>query len=503
MKKIRDIHVVNTLTRKKELLKTRESGKLTMYSCGPTVYGFIHIGNLRTAMAADLFYRYFKKVGYDVVYVRNFTDVDDKIIKRANEEKTTPDTIALKFTQEVEKDYALAGLLEPTHKTRATEHIPEMLQMIEALVANGKAYVAEGGEVLYAIDAFADYGKLSHRARDAMEAGLRVEVNSKKRNPLDFTLWKPAKPGEPSWPSPWGTGRPGWHIECSAMASKWLGECIDIHHGGADLIFPHHENEIAQSEGASGKAPFATYWLHSAFLTMSKEKMSKSLGNILTARDFLSKFSGEIARMMFLSIHYRSEADYGDEMMDQALLSLERLYEAKLKAQELSRIKQALPDLRAENLWGSFVAACEKARTDMDEQFANDFNTPGALGVLFTLIREFNRVAAEPKANQTAGAVLGAGELIRLIEEDFGAVMGVGRADPEKMLSDIAQIRASRSQAAGKTVLSAEEIGKLIAQRNEARKAKDFKRADELRNELLQKGVLIKDGPQGTEWKYD
>lgn len=499
---IREIKLTNSLTGKKEVLTTLDPGKLKMYSCGPTVYGLIHIGNLRAGLVSDLFFRYFKKSGYDVNYVRNYTDVDDKIINKARDEKTTAEAVAKKYTQEVEKDYALAGMLDPTQKTTVTEHMPEIISMIQRIIQNGKAYVAPDGEVIFSIADFEGYGKLSHKNLEDLQAGIRVEVSAKKKNPMDFTLWKPAKPGEPAWDSPWCKGRPGWHIECSAMSEKWLGAQMDVHHGGEDLIFPHHENEIAQSESASGKAPFVKYWLHNAFLTMSKEKMSKSLGNVLNARDFLSQFGGEIARYVLLSVHYRSIIDFSDETVDHALTSMTRIYEAKAKALELSKQARARADMRAEGAWGSFVASCEQARREIDDAFANDLNTAGALGSLFTLIREFNRVVAEPLAAATPSAVLGAQEFIKILEEDMGAVLGIGRSDPKKVLDDIARLKAARAVAAGGTRVAEEEILKLIQERLDARKSKNFARADEIRKDLDSRGVLIKDSPAGTTWEY-
>jgi cysteinyl-tRNA synthetase len=500
--KIRPIKVTNTLTGKKEPLETLRPGKLTMYSCGPTVYNFVHIGNLRGGLVSDLFFRYFKRVGYDVTYVRNYTDVDDKIIQRGHDEGIPPQEVARKYTMEVEKDFAVAGMQEPTHKTTVTTHMPEIIALVERLVANGKAYVIDTGEVLFSIADFPGYGKLSHKNIDELQAGARVEVNSKKRNPLDFSLWKPAKAGEPYWESPWGRGRPGWHIECSAMAGKWLGDRIDVHHGGEDLVFPHHENEIAQSEGASGQAPFVRHWLHHAFLTMSKEKMSKSLGNVFTARQFLAQYGGEVARYMLLSVHYRSMIDFGEETIDQALTSLQRIYEAKATAVRLAQKKTAMPDLRAENLWGSFVADCDRTRREIDEHLANDFNTAGALASLFSLIREFNRILAEPKATATPAAVLGAQQLIQVMEDDIGSVIGVARQDPDKLLAELAAIRAARPAAGGAARPSEQEILDAIQARADARKARDFARADAIRKDLEARGVEIKDGPQGTTWMY-
>ena len=493
-RKIRDIHLKNSLTRKKEILETLVPGKLTMYSCGPTVYGFIHIGNLRAALVSDLFYRYFKRSGYEVTYVRNYTDVDDKIIEISHQEKTTAEEVAKKYTQEVEKDYALAGLLEPTHKTTVTTHMPEIISMIEKIINQGNAYVVEG-EVLFSIEKFKDYGKLSHKHIEDLVAGIRVEVDQKKKNPHDFALWKPAKIGEPFWESPWGRGRPGWHIECSAMSHRWLGEQIDVHHGGEDLIFPHHENEIAQSETASGKEPFVRYWLHNAFLTLSKEKMSKSLGNVTRARDFLERYGKEVTRTMLLTVHYRSPLDLNAETVENAITGLHRIYEAKSKACELIKQKKALPDLMAESLWGSFVASCEKTRSEIDDHFANDFNVSGALGALYTLIREFNRTLAQPLSSATPACVLGASELIRVMEEDIGGVLGIGQSDPEKILKEIAAMR-------GSTSLSEAEILQAIQAREEARRAKNFAESDRIRKELESKNVLIKDGPNGTTWEY-
>jgi cysteinyl-tRNA synthetase len=501
---IRPIKLINTLTGKKEILQTSEPGKLTMYSCGPTVYGLIHIGNLRGGLVADLFYRYFKRVGYSVTYVRNYTDVDDKIITKAREEGISAEDVAKKYITEVEKDYAVAGMAEPSQKTTVTAHIQEIIQIIQRIIDQGKAYVIEGGEVLYSIGSFEGYGNLSHKKIDDLVAGIRVEVNSKKRNPLDFTLWKPAKAGEPFWESPWGKGRPGWHIECTAMATKWLGDQIDVHHGGEDLIFPHHENEIAQTEGATGKAPFVRYWLHHAFLTLSKEKMSKSLGNVFTAREFLTQFSGEVARYMLLSVHYRSMIDFGSDTIEQALTGLNRIYEAKAKAMELMTQSRARADLRAESLWGEFMASCESTRREIDEHYANDFNTAGALASLFSLIREFNRALMEPLAQATPAVVLAAGELIKIMEDEIGLVLGVGRASPEKVLQDIARIRAAQATASGGPPRPSEnEILAAIQDRASARKAKDFARADAIRKDLESRGVLIKDGSGGTTWEYN
>jgi cysteinyl-tRNA synthetase len=495
------IKLTNSMTGKKEIFTPAQPGKVTFYSCGPTVYNFIHIGNLRTALVSDLLFRYFKRKGFEVDFVRNYTDVDDKIINQAVKEGTSAAEVAKKYIGEVEKDYAVAGMLEPTHKTTVTSHIDDIIRLIEKIIANGKAYVADG-EVYFAIDAFPGYGKLSHKLIEDLIAGARVEPGVKKKNPLDFSLWKPAKPGEPFWESPWGKGRPGWHIECSAMAMKWLGPQIDLHHGGEDLIFPHHENEIAQTEAATGKDPFVKVWLHNAFLTMSKEKMSKSLGNVFLARDFLTQFSGEIARFLLLAIHYRTPIDFDKDLVENSLTGLHRIYEAKAKAQELLKTARARADLRAEAAWGSFVASCEKTRTEIEENFENDLNTAGAIGSLFTLIREFNRTLSEPLASATPSAVLGAQELLKILEDDIGSVMGIGRLDPAKALEDIARVRVSLGEKSGVSRPVEAEILKLLQERVDARAQKNFARGDEIRKGLESRGVLIKDSPKGTTWEY-
>ncbi|MGK5088615.1 cysteine--tRNA ligase [Bdellovibrionota bacterium FG-2] len=491
---IQEIFVTNSISRRKERLETRVPGKLTMYSCGPTVYGFIHIGNLRALLTADMFFRVFKRAGYDVTYVRNYTDVDDKIIKRANEEGISSEEVARKYTLEVEKDCQTVGVLEPTHKTTVTTHIAEIITMVERIIAAGKAYVVDG-EVLFSIADFPGYGKLSGKNIEDLVAGARVEVRDMKRNPLDFSLWKPAKPDEPSWDSPWGKGRPGWHIECSAMSSKWLGDQIDVHHGGEDLIFPHHENEIAQSEAASGKAPFVKYWLHHVFVNMAKEKMSKSLGNVLTARDFLNTYSGEFARYLLLSVHYRSIIEFGEEAVDQTLNSLQRIYEAKQKACEVA----ARPALVEAPEWAAFRVTCAKTRKDMGDAFAHDFNTPGAMAAVFVLIREFNRICATGAQGGNEAARL----LTEILEEDLDGVLGVGQRPPEDALKDLQRIRGARQTAvSGAAAVSKDEIDALIAERLAARKTKNFARSDEIRKDLQARGVILKDGPGGTTWEY-
>ncbi len=494
------IFITNTRTHKKEEFSTLTPGEVKMYSCGPTVYGEIHIGNLRAGLTADLFYRLFKRFGYKVTYIRNYTDIDDKIIKRANEEGVEMGVITRKYIEAAEKNYALAKMEEPTRKTLVTDHVPEIIAMIESILKNDKGYVTSEGDVYFSIDAFPKYGALSGKTLEDLRAGARVEVNETKRNAGDFALWKRAKPGEPSWESPWGAGRPGWHIECSAMACKWLGPRMDLHHGGEDLVFPHHENEIAQSEAATGIAPYVGTWVHNAFLTFSSEKMSKSLGNIVNAIDFLSQYGGEVARMAFLSVHYRSPFDFSPETVDSAITNLERMYEAKLSAEKLLDQKIAHADPVAESLWGGFFIDCDRTKNSILDHYANDLNTPGALSELFALIREWNRILSTGNARNTPAAILAAREFIKVLEDEIGSVIGVGRMRAESMLSHLASLRALRSKNEGREVLSDEEVERQLAERRTARAGRDFKRSDEIRDYLLSKGVEIKDSPQGTSW---
>lgn len=484
MKTFQTISLVNSLSRKKEIFQPLQAGKITFYSCGPTVYGMIHIGNLRSAIVADLFYRYFKKIGYEVTYVRNYTDIDDKIIHQSKKEGTTAKKIAEKYIQEVEKDYALADIQEPTHKTKVTDTIPEIIELIQTLLQKKHAYLVEG-EVLFSVESFKNYGKLSNKDLEKQDVRLalqsRIEDHSKKRSPLDFTLWKPAKPEEPFWESPWGPGRPGWHIECSAMAIKWLGKQIDIHHGGEDLIFPHHENEIAQTEAATHVHPFAHYWLHHAFVTLSKEKMSKSLGNIFTAREFLSQYSGEVARYMLLSVHYRSTLDFSEETLEHSLSGLRRIYEAKTKAFQIierGNIEENIFELKSQ-----FLLRCETIKTQIYENLSEDFNTPLALGSLFTLIREWNQLINSTNAPSYAEAKA----FLSILDDDIGEIFGFGhhRAMPHFL-----------------TEFEAKEIEAMINERKAAKKEKNFQKSDLIREELMQKGIQIQDHPDGiTTWE--
>ncbi|MDR0838683.1 MAG: cysteine--tRNA ligase [Oscillospiraceae bacterium] len=455
----------NTLTMKKEEFVPLEPGKVRMYACGPTVYNYIHVGNARPIIMFDVLRRYFEYRGYGVTFVQNFTDIDDKIINRAAEEGISSSEVAEKYIAEYFTDARGLGVREATIHPRATENIPEIIAIIEKLIANGKAYVS-GGDVYYRTDAFPDYGKLSHQPRDALLAGARVDVSEIKENPMDFALWKQAKPGEPVWDSPWGGGRPGWHIECSAMSGKYLGETLDIHAGGQDLTFPHHENEIAQSEGANG-VQFVRYWVHNGFISIDNKKMSKSLGNFFTVREAAEVYGYENIRMFMLMSHYRSPLNYSGDILIQAKNALERIKNARenlvFAAENGADVEGAAID--TESYRARFIAA-------MDD----DFNTADAVAVIFELVREANSaLSGENPSKKLAAELLGVfDELVNVL----GLIYGEKSADPD-----------------------AEKIEALIAERREVRAAKNWARADGIRDELKAMGVVVEDTPQGAKWK--
>ena len=464
----------NTLTGKTEEFVPLRSGKARMYVCGVTVYDRSHIGHARAFVAFDVIYRYLRFAGYEVTFVRNFTDVDDKIINRANERGISTEELTDTYIRDYNNDMQALRCLPPTHEPRATQHIPDMLTLIQELEAKQLAYAVDG-DVYYAVDRFAEYGKLAHRRLEDMAAGARIEVDERKRHPMDFALWKSSKPGEPAWDSPWGKGRPGWHIECSAMSSKYLGQPFDIHGGGADLIFPHHENEIAQSEGAKGCA-LARYWLHNGMVTVEQEKMSKSLGNFLTIETALSKVSTpEVLRQVLLSSHYRMALDFSTQKLAEAEKGLARIYET------LARADEAIGDNGiGEGPDDSFFVNrfCEA----MDD----DCNTPRALGVIFDGVREMNRAL---DAGQITKAAILRSEIAKM-----GEVLGLLQEPPAQFLEH--QKRTGLAEVS----LTPEVIEALIDERAAARKEKNFQRADEIRAQLAEQGVLLKDSPTGTTW---
>jgi cysteinyl-tRNA synthetase len=450
----------NTLARQKQPFVPLAPGKVRMYVCGMTVYDYCHLGHARVMVVFDMVYRWLKASGFDVNYVRNVTDIDDKIIKRAAENGESIDALTNRFIEFMHEDEARLGILPPTHEPRATEFVPGMVAMISTLVEKGLAYAAANGDVYYAVREFDGYGKLSGKSLEDLRAGERVDVDPHKRDPLDFVLWKSAKPGEPAWDSPWGPGRPGWHIECSVMSEHYLGEHFDIHGGGQDLQFPHHENEIAQSEGAHSH-PFVNYWLHNGFVRVDNEKMSKSLGNFFTIREVLGQYDPEVVRFFIQRAHYRSPLNYSDHHLDDAKLALTRLYTAL-------RGRQVQPQPID---WSNAHAA--RFRAAMDD----DFNTPEAIAVLFDLANELN------KSESAADAGL---------LKSLAGVLGLLERDPELFL------QGSAEQAGG---YDAARIDQLIADRAAARKGKNFAESDRIRDELLAAGVILEDSPQGTTWR--
>lgn len=484
------IRIYNTLTGKKEDFVPLHGKRVGLYVCGVTVYDLCHIGHGRSAVVFDTIYRYLRYRGYEVTYVRNFTDIDDKIIKRANDEGVDYKTIAEKYIEEFNIDMGRLGLERPSVEPKATEHIPEMIRLISILMEKGFAY-QRNGDVFFSVARFKDYGKLSKRNLDEMQAGARVEIDEKKENPLDFALWKTSKPGEPDWESPWGKGRPGWHIECSVMSQKYLGETFDIHGGGRDLIFPHHENEIAQSEAAAEK-PFVRYWIHNGFVNINKEKMSKSLGNILTLKEIFKDWHPEVVRLLLLSHHYRSPLDYSVDSLSEAKLGLDRFY-TTLKAM---REEMAKPSGVMEHTPQGEEArqTIEAFQARFEEAMDDDFNTAQALGYFYDLHRHLNSLLDVSKDAP-------AGEITSMLKQGFnhfskiGWVFGLFQEDPETYLS------GQRKEGLKRLKLSEEEILRFIEERNVARREKNWKRADEIRNELLSKGIVLEDTPSGTLWK--
>jgi cysteinyl-tRNA synthetase len=490
------LRVFNTLSGRKDVFVPITPGKVKMYVCGVTVYDHAHIGHARANVVFDVIFRYLRWLGYEVTYVRNYTDIDDKIINRANREGVPFHEISERFIREFDSDMRGLGLELPTCQPKATDHIADIIHLVETLVKKGIAYQA-GGDVYFCVEKFDSYLKLSKRNLDEMQAGARIEVDERKRHPMDFALWKEAKPGEPYWESPWGKGRPGWHIECSAMSMKFLGETFDVHGGGKDLIFPHHENEIAQAEAATGR-PFVKYWLHNGFVNINAEKMSKSLGNFFTIKEVLEKYDSEVLRLFLLSAHYRSPLDFSDQNMTEAEAGMERIYSTLARMDEVLAVKSidsaVAPNKEAMNEGERELI--EKAGSLLDrfrEAMDDDFNTALALGNIFDVLRCVNRVIGESTGPTEAGlAVLGR---LRADIREMGKVLGLGNSPPGAYLEKMKNRRMTGLDITG------EEIEKLIEERTRARKAKDFKRSDEIRNLLLAKNIILLDSAQGTSWK--
>ncbi|NVN89263.1 MAG: cysteine--tRNA ligase [Desulfuromonadales bacterium] len=488
------LRVYSTLTGEKDVFVPLVPGKAGMYVCGVTVYDYCHIGHARANVVFDIIFRYLRYSGYDVTYVRNYTDIDDKIINRANREGVDYRTIADRYIEAFDQDMDRLGLAKPTVEPKATDHIDGIIAIIETLIAKGHAYESEG-DVYFAVESFPEYLKLSGRNLDDMLAGARVEVGDRKRHPMDFALWKTSKPGEPSWNSPWGAGRPGWHIECSAMSMEFLGATFDFHGGGKDLVFPHHENEIAQSEAANG-CQFVRYWLHNGFVNINSEKMSKSLGNFFTIREVLERFDPETLRFFILSAHYRSPIDFSDQNLREAQTGLERIYSclaavdtalAENRTDSVSPLAETLPAAASE-LREKIESLSPRFREAMDD----DFNTAQALGVLFENVRAINRFLAECTSQTPATQTLLS--RVRQLFAEVGGVLGLFGSVPAVWLEGIKTAKSDQLE------ISTAEIEQLIADRTAARKNKNFKRSDEIRDLLLQKGIQLLDSPQGTTW---
>lgn len=464
------LQIYNSLTRQKEVFQPIEPGKVRMYVCGMTVYDYCHVGHARAMVVFDVVTRWLRAKGYDVTYVRNITDIDDKIIRRAQENSEDFHELTTRFIRAMHEDLAALGILPPTHEPRATDAMVDMIALIQILIDKGYAYVGASGDVYYDVSRFERYGQLANKKLEDLRAGARVEVEEAKDDPLDFVLWKTAKPNEPGWASPWGMGRPGWHIECSAMSTRCLGEHFDIHGGGMDLKFPHHENEIAQSEAASGHR-YANVWMHNGFVQVNEEKMSKSLGNFFTVREVLQRYQPEVVRLFILSSHYRGPLNYADENLDHAKSSLTRLYTA---LRGLPVVEEPL-----EENW----------RVRFEQAMDDDFNTPEALAVLFDLSREINKLHDH---DEMAAARLGASL------RHLGKWLGLLQADPESYLKSGTEVVASLSSG-----IASEEIEALIAQRNIARKAKNWAEADRIRAQLQEAKVVLEDTPKGTVWRRE
>lgn len=489
-----EIKFQNTLTRKKEVFEPLSPPRVTMYACGVTAYDESHLGHARAAVVFDVLFRFLKFLGFEVIYVRNYTDIDDKIIKRAYEVGVSPKELAERYIKSYDEDMKALKVLRPTYEPKATEHIPQIIALIETLIKKGFAYVADG-DVYFSVEKFPEYGKLSGRNLEELKAGARIAVSEKKRHPLDFALWKAEKPGEPSWDSPWGRGRPGWHIECSAMAMYYLGETIDIHGGGLDLIFPHHENEIAQSEAATGK-PFVRYWLHNGMVTVGREKMSKSLGNFVTIKQMLSRHHPEAIRLFLLSMHYRSPLDYTEKVVSDHEKALEGLYETLYLIEKLRPSSEKAPENQQKNL-AKISETIKNFENDFISALADDLNTARAIGSLFSLEKALNNLLKLCARKVAEDHLKLAKKGKTLATKLAGSLLGILEESPE------AFIERKRSQALLAKGLDRDEIERLIKEREEARKAKNFEKADAIRDDLAQKGIIIRDTPWGTFWTVE
>ncbi len=479
------LKVYNTLSKLKETFKPIKPKAVSLYVCGVTVYDYCHIGHARVYLAFDVMVRFLRFSGFEVTYIRNITDIDDKIIKRAQERNISIQVLTEEFIQAMQQDFRALNIADPTFEPRATDYIPQMIDIIQKLLDKGYAYQGDNGDIYYDVQRYKNYGCLSHRNLAAQEAGARIEVNESKRNPLDFVLWKVAKPEEPSWAAPWGYGRPGWHIECSAMALQELGETLDIHGGGPDLKFPHHENERAQSEAANGKT-FVNYWMHVGYVQQDKEKMSKSLGNFLTIRDFLKEYDAEVLRYFAIGSHYRSPVDYSLEHLTIANKAVERLYGALRSVEEMKEMAKAVKT-QTKVLQIADLQFEERFKTAM----ADDFNTPEAIAVLFDLVRIINTLREDTSLEFQSISIENFERAIQLgfVLKKLGNLLGLLEKSPQEFFQNL------RGKA-----IDSQKIEKLIEARNEARKIKDWAKSDKIRDELLAAGISLEDTTAGTRW---
>jgi cysteinyl-tRNA synthetase len=470
------IHIYNSLHRKKEPFAPLTPGHVNMYVCGPTVYDDAHIGHARSVVVFDMIVKYLKMRNYTVTYIRNYTDIDDKIIQRAQERNITTEELSRQYIQAFDRDMSALFVQQPDMAPKATEHIPEIIQLVESLIQKGHAYEISG-DVFFSVESHDNYGCLSGRKLEDMAAGARVNVDTRKHNPHDFALWKSAKPGEPFWESPWGNGRPGWHIECSAMSMKYLGQSFDIHGGGKDLIFPHHENEIAQSEAANGSA-YAKYWVHNGFVNINREKMSKSLGNVVLIKTLVEKYPPEAIRLFLLSSHYRSPIDFNDQAMHDAVSGLSKLYAAleRIGSSQISSENKETGDL-----WQRFCTA-------MDD----DFNSAQAIGFVFDAARQINRMLDQ--SQKLSAEQMSQVARMRTDMQKVGLVLGLFHQTPAEYAQD------QKKRTMGEQ--GAEDIDQLVDERFQARKNKDWARADAIRDQLKDMGIIIEDRPDGSRWKY-
>jgi cysteinyl-tRNA synthetase len=488
------MQLYNTLSRGKETFEPLTPGKVGFYACGVTVYDDCHLGHARSCVAFEVLVRYLRRRGFQVTWVRNFTDIDDKIIRRAQELGVPWKEVAERYIASFQEDMAALGVPPAQIEPKATEHIPQIIELIRRLEDRGFAY-AGGGDVFFRVRRFPGYGKLSGQKVEDMEAGARIEVDPHKEDPLDFVLWKGSKPGEPAWDSPWGPGRPGWHIECSAMSMHYLGETFDLHGGGQDLVFPHHENELAQSEAATGR-PFARFWLHHGLLTINQEKMSKSLGNFFTVKEVLARFPAEVVRFFLINCHYRSPLDFSDVALAEAESALLRLYTCLARIQEVLRQHPHFPrqhpvDTYPDNLTLEEYHRFGSLRARFDAAMDDDLNTAQALGYLFETVRLLNRLLEAPAADPGYLTIL---EEMQEELVTLGRVLNLLQEDPQQMVTTL-------RQKAADLAISPEEIQRLIDERTQARLQKNWNRADAIRQQLADLDILLEDTPQGTIWR--